>query len=165
MDENTCMVNIAKFFLEFTVDESCGKCPPCRIGTKRMLEILTKITQGKGEEGDVEKLLDLAENIKASAFCGLGQTAPNPVISTIHYFRDEYDAHIREKRCPAGVCSALTHYEIIADKCKGCTLCARNCPVGAISGTVKNPHTIDTNKCIKCGVCMDNCKFGAVIKK
>ncbi|MBQ9949285.1 MAG: 4Fe-4S binding protein, partial [Clostridia bacterium] len=155
----------AKFFLEFTVDESCGKCPPCRIGTKRMLEILTKITEGKGEEGDVERLLELAENIKASAFCGLGQTAPNPIISTIRYFRSEYDAHIREKRCPAGVCSALTNYTIIADKCKGCTACARQCPVGAISGVVKQPHTIDTAKCIKCGACMDTCKFGAIIKK
>ena len=165
MDEDTCMVNIAKFFLEFTVDESCGKCPPCRIGTKRMLEILTRITHGQGEEGDVEKLLELAENIKASAFCGLGQTAPNPVISTIRYFRDEYDAHIREKRCPAGVCAALTSYTIDPEKCKGCTLCARNCPAGAITGKVKEPHVIDQAKCIKCGACMDNCKFKAISKK
>lgn len=165
MDEDTCMVDIAKFFLEFTVDESCGKCPPCRIGTKRMLEILEKITQGKGEESDIEKLETLANSIKKSALCGLGQTAPNPVLSTLRYFRDEYIAHVRDKKCPAGVCKALLRYVIVPEKCKGCTLCARKCPVGAISGEVKKPHTIDASKCIKCGVCMDNCKFGAITKQ
>lgn len=165
MDEDNCMVDIAKFFLEFTVDESCGKCPPCRIGTKRMHEILEKITQGKGEESDIEKLEILAENIKKSALCGLGQTAPNPVLSTLRYFRDEYIAHVRDKKCPAGVCKALVHYVILEDKCKGCTLCARKCPVGAISGEVKKTHTIDVSKCIKCGVCMENCKFDAIITR
>ncbi|HBR03931.1 MAG TPA: NADH-quinone oxidoreductase subunit F, partial [Ruminiclostridium sp.] len=165
MDEDNCMVDIAKFFLEFTVDESCGKCPPCRIGTKRMYEILERITQGKGEEGDIEKLENLAENIKQGALCGLGQTAPNPVLSTIRYFRDEYEAHIKEKRCPAGVCKALLNYRIIADKCKGCSLCAKKCPVNAISGEIKKPFVIDTKKCIKCGACMTNCKFAAIEKK
>lgn len=163
MDEDTCMVDIAKFFLEFTVDESCGKCPPCRIGTKRMLEILEKITQGKGEEADIEKLEHLAESIKKSALCGLGQTAPNPVLSTLRYFRDEYIAHVRDKKCPAGVCKALVRYVIVEDKCKGCSLCAKKCPVGAISGEIRKPHTIDANKCIKCGVCMESCKFDAII--
>ncbi|MBR3333381.1 MAG: NADH-quinone oxidoreductase subunit NuoF [Clostridia bacterium] len=163
MDEDNCMVDIARFFLDFTVDESCGKCTPCRIGTRRMLEILERITEGKGEEGDIEKLENLAENIKNSALCGLGQTAPNPVLSTIKFFRDEYEAHIREKRCPAHHCQALLNY-VITDKCRGCTLCARKCPVGAISGTVKEKHVIDTKKCIKCGQCMANCKFGAIIK-
>jgi len=163
MDEDNCMVDIAKFFLEFTVDESCGKCPPCRIGTKRMYEILEKITQGKGEESDIEKLETLANNIKKSALCGLGQTAPNPVLSTLRYFRDEYLAHVRDKKCPAGVCKALVHYVILEDKCKGCTLCAKKCPVGAISGELKKPHSIDISKCIKCGVCMESCKFKAII--
>ncbi|MDO5111843.1 MAG: NADH-quinone oxidoreductase subunit NuoF [Clostridia bacterium] len=165
MDEDNCMVNIAKFFLEFTVDESCGKCPPCRVGTRRMLEMLTDITEGRGKPGDIEKLETLAKNIKATALCGLGQTAPNPVLSTIRYFRDEYEAHINEKRCPAGVCKALLSFHIDPDKCKGCTMCARNCPAGAITGTVKNPHVIDNDKCVKCGTCMDNCKFGAIYKK
>jgi NADP-reducing hydrogenase subunit HndC len=159
------MVDIAKFFLEFTVDESCGKCTPCRIGTRRMLEMLTKITEGKATLEDLDKLEALCYYIKDNSLCGLGQTAPNPVLSTLRYFRKEYEAHVVEKRCPAGVCKALLNYVIDPLKCKGCTLCARNCPVGAISGTVRNPHTIDTTKCIKCGACMDNCKFGAISKK
>ncbi len=165
MDEDTCMVDMAKFFLEFTLDESCGKCTPCRIGIRRMYEILEKIISGNGELKDLEELETLGEHIKATALCGLGQTAPNPVLSMMKYFHEEYVAHIVEKRCPAGVCKALLHYEIDPEKCKGCTLCARNCPVGAISGSVKNPHSIDTTKCIKCGVCMQNCKFGAISKK
>jgi NADP-reducing hydrogenase subunit HndC len=165
MDEDNCMVNIAKFFLEFTVDESCGKCPPCRIGTRRMLEILNKICNGKGEEGDLEKLEKLARNIKATALCGLGQTAPNPVLSTLRYFRDEYEAHIREHRCPAGVCKALLNFVIDPVKCKTCGLCAKNCPVNAITGAPKVPYVIDAKKCIKCGACMTSCKFGAVSRK
>lgn len=164
MDEDTCMVDIAKFFLTFTVDESCGKCSPCRIGTMRMKEILDKITSGKGTLEDIDKLEELAEYIKQNSLCGLGQTAPNPVLATLRFFRDEYIAHVVDKKCPAGVCKALLTYKIEADKCKGCTLCARNCPVGAISGKVKEAHVIDTEKCIKCGVCMDNCKFGAIIR-
>ena len=162
MDEDNCMVDIAKFFLQFTVDESCGKCTPCRIGTKRLLEMLEKVTDGKGEDGDIEKMIELSNYIKANSLCALGQTAPNPVLSTIRYFRDEYEAHIKDKKCPAGVCKHLLHYEIDPAKCKGCTLCARNCPVSAISGAVKEPHSIDQSKCIKCGVCMANCKFGAI---
>ncbi|MCI8395317.1 NADH-quinone oxidoreductase subunit NuoF [Acutalibacter sp. JLR.KK004] len=165
MDETTCMVDIAKFFLEFTVDESCGKCTPCRVGTKRLLEILNKITSGNGTLEDIDKMEELCYYIKENSLCGLGQTAPNPVLSTLKYYRDEYEAHVVEHRCPAGACKALTNYAIEADKCKGCTLCARNCPVGAISGAVKQAHVIDTNKCIKCGVCMEKCKFGAVVKK
>ncbi|ABN51579.1 MAG TPA: NADH-quinone oxidoreductase subunit NuoF [Hungateiclostridium thermocellum] len=165
MDEDTCMVDIAKFFLEFTVDESCGKCPPCRIGTKRMYEILERITEGKGEEGDIEKLEMLAKNIKASALCGLGQTAPNPILSTLRYFRHEYIEHVRDKKCAAGVCKALMHYEIDAEKCKSCGICARQCPVKAISGEKKVPYVIDQNKCIKCGVCMEKCPFKAISKK
>ena len=165
MDETTCMVDIAKFFLEFTVDESCGKCIPCRVGTKRLLEILNKITSGNGTLEDIDKMEELCYYIKENSLCGLGQTAPNPVLSTLKYYRDEYEAHVVEHRCPAGACKALTNYSIIADKCKGCTLCARNCPVGAISGSVKQPHVIDTTKCIKCGVCMEKCKFGAVVRK
>jgi len=165
MDEDTCMVDIAKFFLEFTVDESCGKCTPCRIGTKRLYEILDKITKGQGTLEDIDKLEELCYYIKSNSLCGLGQTAPNPVLSTLRYFKDEYIAHVVDKKCPAGVCKSLLSYEIIADKCKGCTLCARLCPVGAISGEVKNPHVIDKSKCIKCGACMEKCRFGAIVKK
>ncbi|MEG0484385.1 MAG: NADH-quinone oxidoreductase subunit NuoF [Oscillospiraceae bacterium] len=164
MDEDTCMVDIAKFFLDFTVDESCGKCAPCRIGTKRLLELLEKITSGKGTMEDLDKIGELAEFIKGNSLCGLGQTAPNPVLSTLHYFRDEYEAHIKDKRCPAGVCKALLNYKIDPVKCKGCTICARSCPAGAISGTVKNAHVIDTAKCVKCGACIEKCKFGAISK-
>ena len=164
LDEDNCMVDIARFFLDFTVDESCGKCTPCREGTKRMLEMLEKITKGQGEEGDIEKLEKLAYTIKDSALCGLGQTAPNPVISTIRYFRDEYEAHIRDKKCPAGVYkNLLTYY--ITDACIGCTKCARNCPVNCISGEVKKLHVIDSDKCIKCGACMEACPVEAIIKK
>ena len=165
MDEDSCMVDIAKFFLEFTVDESCGKCAPCRIGTVRLLEILNKITDGNGEMEDLDKLEELANYIKSASLCGLGQTAPNPVISTLRYFRDEYIAHIVDKKCPAGVCKKLLSYEIIADKCKGCTLCSRVCPAGAITGKVKEAHVIDKTKCVKCGACIEKCKFGAIIKK
>ena len=165
MDEDTCMVDLAKFFLEFTVDESCGKCAPCRIGTVRLHEILEKITSGNGEMEDLDKLEELANFIKSASLCGLGQTAPNPVLSTLRFFRDEYIAHIVDKRCPAGVCKKLLAYEIDPNKCKGCTLCARTCPVGAISGKVKEAHVIDKAKCIKCGACMEKCKFGAISKK
>ena len=164
MDEDTCMVDIAKFFLEFTVDESCGKCAPCRIGTRRLLELLEKITDGRGEMEDLDKIEELAQFIKENALCGLGQTAPNPVLSTLRYFRDEYIAHIKDKRCPAGVCKKLLQFRIDPVKCKGCTLCARTCPAGAINGSVKNPHVIDQSKCIKCGACMEKCKFGAISK-
>lgn len=165
MDEDTCMVDIAKFFLEFTVDESCGKCTPCRIGTKRLYEMLDKITKGKATMADLDKMIDLCHYIKENSLCGLGQTAPNPVLSTLHFFKDEYIAHIKDKRCPAGVCKALLSYTIDPDKCKGCTLCSRVCPAGAISGQVKYAHTIDTSKCIKCGACMEKCRFGAISKK
>ena len=165
MNEDNCMVDIAKFFLEFTVDESCGKCTPCRIGTKRLLEMLTKVTEGKATEEDLDKMEQLCYYIKANALCGLGQTAPNPVLSTLRYFRDEYEAHVKEKRCPAGVCKKLLRYEIDKEKCIGCTACARQCPVGAISGTVKTPHEIDQSKCIKCGACMEKCRFKAISKR
>ena len=165
MDDTKCMVNIAKFFMEFIVDESCGKCPPCRIGTKRMLEILTKITEGKGEEGDIEKLERLAENIKMSSLCGLGQTAPNSVLSTLKYFRDEYEAHIKEKRCPAGECKSMTKVVIDKEKCRGCSLCAKNCPVEAIHGEIKSPFEVDTEKCVKCGLCIEKCPFKAISRK
>lgn len=165
MDEDNCMVDVARFFLDFTVDESCGKCPPCRIGTKRMLEILERIVSGHGEEGDIEKLQQLGENIKNAALCGLGKTAPNPVLSTIKYFRDEYEAHIRDKQCPAGHCKALLNYIIDKTKCIGCGACAKVCPTNAISGKVKEPYLIDQSKCIKCGACMARCKFGAIEKK
>jgi NADH:ubiquinone oxidoreductase subunit F (NADH-binding)/(2Fe-2S) ferredoxin/NAD-dependent dihydropyrimidine dehydrogenase PreA subunit len=164
MDEDNCMVDIARFFLDFTVDESCGKCPPCRIGTKRMLEILDRIVEGKGEEGDIEKLEELGKTIKSASLCGLGQTAPNPVLSTLQYFRDEYEAHIRDKRCPAGVCQKLLQIIIQADLCKGCGLCVKVCPVDAISGERRSPHTIDQSKCIKCGACLEKCPFKAIVK-
>ena len=164
MDEDNCMVDIAKFFLEFTVDESCGKCPPCRIGTKRMLEILERITEGKGEDGDIEKLELLAKNIKASALCGLGQTAPNPVLSTLRYFRDEYEAHVYDKKCPAGVCKSMMKYTIDASKCKSCGLCTKVCPMNCISGEKKVPYVIDSAKCVKCGACVEKCPFKAISK-
>ena len=164
MDEDNCMVDIARFFLDFTVDESCGKCTPCREGTKRMLEILDRIVEGKGQKGDLEKLESLANTIKNSALCGLGQTAPNPVLSTLKYFRDEYEAHIDDKKCPAGVCQGLAKYIIIEDKCKGCGICAKQCPVTAISGKPKTPYLIANEKCAKCGICLEKCPFGAIIK-
>jgi NADP-reducing hydrogenase subunit HndC len=162
MDETTCMVDIAEFFLRFTVDESCGKCTACRIGTRRLLEILEKITSGRGEHGDIERLESLSAYIKQNSLCALGQTAPNPILSTLQYFRDEYEAHVEEHRCPAGACKALTTYSVLPEKCKGCTACARVCPVGAISGGVKETHSIDINKCIKCGACVEKCKFDAI---
>jgi len=162
MDEDNCMVDIARFFLNFTQSESCGKCTFCKIGTKRMLEILERITKGEGEEGDIEKLELLADQIKRNALCGLGQTAPNPVLTTLRYFRHEYEAHIRDKKCPAHQCKALIKYEINPDKCVGCTVCAKKCPVSAISGSLKSPHVIDQSKCIKCGTCLTACRFGAI---
>lgn len=164
MDEDNCMVDIAKYFLEFTVDESCGKCPPCRIGTKRMLEILEKITNGDGEVGDIDKLEILAKNIKAAALCGLGQSAPNPVLSTLRYFRDEYDAHVKEKRCPSGVCKSLMKYVVQPELCKSCGICARNCPVNCIEGKKGVPYVILQEKCIKCGTCLEKCPFKAIFK-
>ncbi len=164
MDEDDCMPSVARFYLEFTEEESCGKCTPCRVGTKRLSELLKDITQGKGTEEHVKELKRISQVIKDTALCGLGQTAPNPVLSTLAAFEDEYMAHVKEGRCPAGKCTALLKFFIEADKCKGCTLCARNCPVGAISGEVRKPHAIDQDKCIKCGACMDRCKFGAIVK-
>ena len=163
MDEDTCMVDIAKFFLEFTVDESCGKCTPCRIGTKRLLEKLEKITSGNGTMEDIDELEDLCHYIKANSLCGLGQTAPNPVLSTLRFFRDEYIAHVRDKKCPARVCKSMLSYEIVADKCRGCTACKRVCPANAISGEVKQPHVIDKSACLKCGACIEKCKFDAIV--
>lgn len=165
MDEDNCMVDIAKFFLEFTVDESCGKCTPCRIGTKRLYEILDRITKGNGTLEDIDKLEDLCKYIKENSLCGLGQSAPNPVLSTIRYFKDEYISHVVDKKCPAGVCKALLSYVIDTDKCIGCTLCSRVCPTSAITGKVKEAHTIDQSKCIKCGACMEKCRFGAISKR
>jgi len=165
MDEDNCMVDIAKYFLEFTVDESCGKCSPCRIGTKRLHEILEKITSGNGEMTDLDLLEELCQHIKSSALCGLGQTAPNPVLSTLRHFREEYVAHVVEKRCPAGVCKNLLYYVILGDRCKGCTVCKNNCPTGAISGELKQPHHIDQSICVKCGACIEKCKFDAIVKK
>ena len=165
MDDTACMVDIAKFFLNFTVDESCGKCTPCRVGTKRLLEMLEKITSGNATLRDLDKLEELCHYIKANSLCGLGQTAPNPVLATLKFFRDEYVAHVVDKKCPAGVCKALLSYEILEDRCRGCTACARKCPVGAISGNVKEPHVINKSLCVKCGVCMQTCKFGAIVKR
>ena len=165
MDEDTCMVDIAKFYLEFTADESCGKCVPCRIGTKRLLETLNKICDGNGEPEDLEKIKEIADHMKSSSLCALGQSAPNPILSAMEHFGDEYKAHIYDKKCPAGVCKSLLNYYIEPDKCRGCTLCARNCPANAISGTVKSVHDIDTKKCIKCGQCIAHCKFNAIVKK
>lgn len=164
MDESTCMVDMARFFLDFTTKESCGKCVHCRLGTKRLHEILTRIVEGEGHEGDIENLEELCTTVKDGALCGLGQTAPNPVLTTIRYFRHEYEAHIRDKKCPAGNCKTLIHFTIDGEKCKGCTLCARQCPVGAIAGKVKEAHVIDANQCIKCGKCFESCKFGAIVK-
>ena len=165
MDEETCMVDIAKFYLEFTADESCGKCAPCRIGTKRLLDLLTKITEGKGEPEDLDKIMKLAKHMKSSSLCALGQSAPNPILSAMEHFGDEYMKHIYAKQCPSGVCKSLLNYYIDADKCRGCTLCKRNCPANAISGDVKSPHVIDKTKCIKCGQCIAHCRFGAINKK
>ena len=165
MDEDNCMVDIAKFFLEFTVDESCGKCTPCRVGTRRLLEMLTKITKGQATMEDIDKMEQLCYAIKESSLCGLGQTAPNPVLSTLRYFRNEYEAHVRDKVCPAGVCKSLLKYSIDPSKCKGCSLCARQCPADAITGEVRSPFTINQDKCVKCGACISTCKFGAISKK
>ena len=164
MDEGTCMVDFAKFFLDFTMDETCGKCTPCRIGSKRLYEILERITQGKGSEADIERLRVLSNVIKDTALCGLGQTMPNPVLSTLDTFMDEYLAHVRDKHCPSGVCTSLLRFVILAEKCVGCTLCERNCPVNCISGRIKETHVIDSDACIKCGTCLEKCKFGAIVK-
>lgn len=165
MDEDDCMVDIAKFYLEFTVDESCGKCTPCRIGNRRLHEILERITKGNGTMEDLNELQDLGEIIKDCSLCGLGQTAPNPVLSTLKYFFDEYKAHVIDKKCPAGKCTHLLSFEVLPEKCTGCTVCARNCPVSCISGERKQAHVIDQNKCIKCGVCHSKCPFKAIVRK
>jgi NADP-reducing hydrogenase subunit HndC len=165
MDEDDCMVSVAKFFLDFTMDETCGKCTPCRIGSKRLYEMLDKITKGLGTEEDIEKMRSLAVNIKDTALCGLGQTMPNPVLSTLRVFEDEYRAHVVDKKCPAGVCTELLEFTIVAEKCVGCTLCAKVCPVNCISGKPKEVHVIDQSACIKCGACLDKCKFDAIIKQ
>lgn len=165
MDEDNCMIDIAKFFLDFTVEESCGKCVPCRIGTQRLHEMLEKITSGKGEKGDIEKIEELSHHIIKSSLCALGQTAPNPVLSTLRFFRDEYEAHVNDKKCPAGVCKDLLQFVVVAEKCIGCTLCKKVCPVNCIAGEVKQVHVIDQNECIKCGVCVEKCKFDAIIKR
>jgi NADP-reducing hydrogenase subunit HndC len=164
MDEDSCMVDIAKFFLDFTVDESCGKCTPCRIGTKRLYEMLEKITSGNATMADLDKMEKLCYYIKENALCGLGQTAPNPVLSTLQHFREEYEAHVRDKKCPAGVCKDLLQVTILEDKCTGCTACSRVCPVSCISGEVRKPHVIDQSKCIKCGACIEKCRFSAIVK-
>jgi len=165
MDETTCMVDVARFFLDFTCHESCGKCTFCRLGTKRMLEILERICEGKGNDGDIELLEDLAHEIISSSLCGLGQTAPNPVLTTIRYFRNEYESHIKEKHCLTGVCTRLLKYSILPDKCTGCTICARECPVSAISGEKKKTHVIDQNLCTKCGACFNKCPFKAIDRR
>jgi NADP-reducing hydrogenase subunit HndC len=165
MDEDTCMVDIARYFLDFTVDESCGKCVPCRIGTKRIYEMLEKITSGNGEMEDLDKLEDLCKHVKSSSLCALGQSAPNPILTTIRYFRNEYEEHIKDKKCLAGVCKNLLQYIIIEDKCAGCTACVKTCPTSAIKGEVKKAHVIDQSKCIKCGACEKKCKFDAIIKR
>ena len=164
MDEDNCMVDIARFFLDFVVDESCGKCVPCRVGTKRLYDLMCKITEGNGTPEDLNTIEELCDHLKSSALCALGQTAPNPVVSTLRHFRDEYEAHVVEKRCPAGACRNLLRYTIIPEKCKGCTLCARNCPANAIKGAVKAIHSIDNEKCVRCGACMDHCRFGAITR-
>ena len=164
LDEDDCMVNIAKFYMDFIVDESCGKCTPCRVGTKRLLEILEKITNGNGEEKDLAELESLGEIIKTTSLCGLGQSAPNPVLSTLQYFRDEYVAHIRDKKCPTGVCAGMVRYTILEDKCIGCTVCVKVCPASCIVGELKSPHKIDRDKCVKCGACVDKCKFNAIVR-
>ena len=165
LDEDDCMVNIAKFYMDFIVDESCGKCTPCRVGSKRLLEILEKITSGEGTEGDLAELENLSEVVKTTSLCGLGQSAPNPIISTLQYFRDEYIAHVRDKKCPAGVCTQMARYVILEDKCIGCTACVKACPVSCITGEKKSPHKIDQDKCVKCGACVDKCKFDAIVRE
>ena len=165
MDEDDCMVDVARFYQEFCVDESCGKCVPCRVGTRTLLTLLEKIAKGKGEMSDLDKIRDVGHAMQKAALCGLGQTAPNPVLSTMKYFADEYEAHIKEKRGPAGKCKDLVQYTIDPEKCKGCTMCARKCPASAIEGSLRQPHAIDQSKCVKCGACIATCKFGAISRK